>query len=74
MLKKYNPSGKAPIVSEVKSKGASAPVTVPNKPTSTKGHVILTEAKGNGKVGVFTAPRKGDDMNPSASGYTKLKG
>ncbi len=75
MLKKFDPSGPAPLINEGKSQGASAPKTVPNRVGSMKNRVLMDEAsKSASKKSVFSAPRKGDDYNPMACGYTKVKG
>ena len=59
---------KAPLVGEGKPQHAKAPVRKPPPPP----HVA--EAHGNGGKSTFTAPRKGDDMNPAACGYMRMKG
>lgn len=58
---------KAPLVAEGKPQHAKAPVVKPPKPP------MVTEARGNGKKSTFSAPRKGDDMNPAACGYMRMK-
>lgn len=73
MLKPSKKAGGPPLVNEGKAHGATAIKTRPQTPLSTKNRVILTEAHGNGKKSTFSAPRKGDDLNPSACGYMKMK-
>lgn len=73
MLKPSKKAGGSPLFANVKGHGAGAPKTVPNRPGSDKGRVLLAEAKGNGRTSTFSAPRKGDDMNPASCGYTKVK-
>ena len=58
---------KAPLISEGKPQHAKAPVVKPPRPP------LINDAKGNGRKSTFGAPRKGDDYNPMACGYMKMK-
>ena len=59
---------RAPLVAEGKPQGKGMPPAKPPKAP------FVAEAKGNGRKSTFAAPRKGDDMNPAACGYTKVRG
>ena len=58
---------RAPLIAEGKPRGAKAPVTKPPR------QPLVNEAHGNGKKSTFSAPRKGDDYNPAACGFMKVK-
>ena len=58
---------KAPLIAEGKPRGAKAPVTKPPR------QPLVNEAKPGGKPPTFSAPRKGDDYNPAACGFMKVK-
>ena len=74
MLKPSKKAGGSPLLNEGKAHGVTAIKTRPQTPLSTKNRVILTGATGKSHKSTFGAPRKGDDMNPSACGYMKMKG
>ena len=59
---------KAPLNREISGHGKRGPVVKPPR------QPLIADAKGNGKKSTFGAPRKGDDMNPMACGYMKMKG
>ena len=73
MLKKSTVNKPAPFKSEGKAHGASAPKTVPNRPGSTKGHVLIEEnqASGPSKRSTFTAPRREPSTAPMDCGFTR---
>lgn len=58
---------KSPLLAEGKPQHAKPPVVKPPR------QPLIADAKGNGRKTTFTAPRKGDDYNPSCCGYTKVK-
>lgn len=74
MLKKSTVNKPAPFKDMGDAHGPSAHPMRPNSPGSMKNRTLVDEApkKASGRP-TFNAPRKGDDMNPMACGYTKLK-
>ena len=74
MLKASKKAGGSPLLNGGKAGGGSARPAKPNSPDSMKNRVLVSEAPGGpSRKGTFSASRKGDDHNPMACGYTKLK-
>ena len=69
MLKVSTKNKRPPNIAD--AKGAKHSVASLAKPQKAQ---LINDAKGKSSKGTFTAPRKGDDMNPAACGYMKMKG